>query len=130
MTRIRLFMRAAPFLLMLLLPMGAFAATPEKPVARVDTITASGGDGTLVIHVTGAVAGGGWKGVHLRPVRPHIPPGVYVVELVGTPPPDGTPVIEGLLPVSAELTVHGLRNKMGAVRGSSQGNEITTQLLN
>ena len=123
-------MRAAPFLLMFM-SLGAAAATPvEKPVARIDSITASGSDGTLVIHVTGAVAGGGWKGIHLRPVRPHIPPGVYVVELVGTPPPDGTPVIEGLLPVSADLTVHGLRNKMGSVRVSSQGNEITTQVLN
>jgi len=124
-------MSAAPFLLTLLLPAGAFAAAPvEKPVARVDSITTSGGDGTLIIHVTGAVPGGGWKGVHLRAVRPHIPPGVYVVELVGKPPPDGTPVIEGLIPVSAELTVHGLRNKMGAVRVSSQSNEITTQVLN
>lgn len=128
------FLMRAIFLtaVLLALPVCAMAApaAPEKPVARIDSLIATLRKGRVVIQATGAVMGGGWAHVTLRPVKPAPPadPHTLVVEFVGLPPPVNEAVIPGLVPVTASLTVRSRRG-MVAVRAVSAANEITTQIL-
>ena len=128
-------MRGAFFLTaaLLALPGAALAAAPvitDKPVARIDSLIATAKGGHITIHARGAVTGGGWKHVMLKPVKPNLPGDAHtlVVEFVAQPPPSNEAVIPGLLPVNAALTLKA-RKGLVSVRAISAANEITTQIL-
>jgi hypothetical protein len=117
----------------LALPIHAFAApaaATDKPVARIDGLIATTRAGHVVIQAKGAVTGGGWTHIALKPMKPTLPGDLHtiVVEFVGQPPPANQAVIPGLLPVVANLTVK-TRKGVVAVRAISAANEITTQIL-
>ena len=118
--------------LFLALPVHAMAAVvvPDKPVARIDSLIATSKSGRVMIQATGAVTGGGWTHIALKPVKPTLPADAHtmVVEFVGVPPPSGEAVISGLLPVAANLTLKSRKGAV-AVRAISAANEITTQIL-
>jgi len=135
-----LFMRAIVLTAMFLaLPVRAPAApvrattapvVADKPVARLDSLIATEKNGRILIQAKGAVTGGGWTHVALKPAKPTPPADTHtlVVEFVGVPPPPGEAVIPGLLPAVASLTVKARRGLV-AVRAISAANEITTQIL-
>ena len=118
--------------LFLALPVHAMAVvvTGDKPVARIDSLIATAKNGRILIQAKGAVTGGGWTHVALKPGKPTLPADAHtlVVEFVGSPPPPNEAVIPGLLPVAASLTVK-TRKGLVAVRAVSAANEITTQIL-
>ena len=119
--------------LVLALPVHAMAATAvvaEKPVARIDSLIATAKGGRITIQAKGAVTGGGWTHIALKPVKSTAPADAHtmVVEFVGMPPPSNEAVIRGLLPVAANLTLKS-RKGVVAVRAVSDANEITTQIL-
>ena len=116
--------------MLLALPVCAMAApvAPDKPVARIDSLTATLRKGRVVIQAKGAVMGGGWSHVSLKVVKTGSDPHTLVVEFVGLPPPANEAVIPGLVPVAASLTVPNRRGIV-AVRAVSDANEITTQIL-
>ena len=127
-------MRGAIFLtaVFLALPACAIAApvVTDKPVARIDGLVATAKGGRILIQARGAVMGGGWKGVTLRPVKPNLPTDAHtiVVEFVAQPPASNQAVIPGLLPVTAALSLK-TRKGVVSVRAVSAANEITTQIL-
>jgi hypothetical protein len=126
-------MRRLVFTAMILaLPMHAMAAAPvaDKPVARIDSLIATSQNGHIVIQAKGAVTGGGWTHIMLKPIKPPPPADAHttVVEFVGVPPAPNEAVIQGLLPVAANLTLKS-RKGIIAVRAISAANEITTQIL-
>jgi hypothetical protein len=135
-----LFMRAIVLTaLFLALPVHAMAApvrpaappaVPDKPVARIDSLIATAKNGRILIQAKGAVTGGGWTHIALKPAKPASPADAHtlVVEFVGIPPPPSEAVVPGLLPAAASLTVK-TRKGLVAVRAISAANEITTQIL-
>ena len=102
----------------------------DKPVARIDSLIATSKNGRVMIQAKGAVTGGGWTHIVLKPVKPTLPADArtMVVEFVGVPPLANEAVIHGLLPVAANLTLK-TRKGVVAVRAISAANEITTQIL-
>ena len=126
-------MRAILLTAMLLaLPAKAMAASAvtEKPVARIDSLIATEKGGRITIQAKGAVMGGGWIHVSLKPAKTNLPADAHtiVVEFVGQPPLANEAVIPGLLPVAAALSVKS-RKGVVAVRAVSAANDITTQIL-
>lgn len=124
---------ALPVHAMAAMPVHVMAATPtapDKPVARIDSLIATAKGRQIIIQAKGAVTGGGWTHVILKPVKPNLPADAHtmVVEFVGQPPPPTQAVIAGLLPVTANLTLK-TRKGVIAVRATSAANEITTQIL-
>ncbi len=126
-------MRGVLVLLRCLSALPARAASPiasDKPVARIDGLIATVKGRNIVIQARGAVMGGGWKHVTLKPVKPSLPGDAHtiILDFVAQPPPPNQAVIPGLLPVTATLTI---RNRKGivSVRAISAINEITTQIL-
>jgi hypothetical protein len=109
------------------LPAFAAAVTP-RPVARIDGLLASVSHGVIHIQAKGAVAGGGWKAPRLKAVKMPGNPHAIVVSFTALPPPTTAPVIQGLLPVTAALSVP-MRSGIVSVRAIAGGNEITTQIL-
>jgi len=106
------------------------AAVADKPVARIDSLIATSKAGRIIIQAKGAVTGGGWTHITLRPIKSTLPADAHtmVVEFVGVPPASNEAVIRGLLPVAASLTLKS-RKGIVAVRAVSDANEITTQIL-
>ena len=126
-------MRGALFLVAMLTPLPAHAATPvvtDKPVARIDGLIATAKGGSILVQARGAVMGGGWKHVALKPVKPSLPADAHTIVLafVAQPPASNEAVIPGLLPVTAAITVK-TRKGVVSVRVTSAINEITTQIL-
>lgn len=113
----------------LALPVRVMAAA-DKPVARIDSLIATIKSGHVIIQAKGAVTGGGWTHIVLKPMKPSLPADAHtmVVEFVGQPPPPNEAVIPGLLPVAANLTLK-TRKGLVTVRAISAANEITTQIL-
>ena len=127
------FMRAIVLTaLFLALPVRAMAApvAADKPVARLDSLIATLKGGRVTIQARGAVMGGGWTHIALKPIKPNLPADAHtlVVEFVGQPPPSNEAVIPGLLPATANLSLK-TRKGVVAVRAISAANEITTQIL-
>ena len=127
------FMRAIVLTaLFLAMPAHAMAAVvaADKPVARIDSLIATLRSGHVTIQAKGAVTGGGWTHIALKPLKPALPADAHsmVVEFVGQPPPSNEAVVPGLLPVTANLTLK-IRKGVVAVRAISAANEITTQIL-
>jgi len=110
--------------------MAAIAVVAEKPVARIDSLIATAKGGRVTIQAKGAVTGGGWTRIALKPIKSALPADAHtiVVEFVGVPPPSNEAVIRGLLPVAANLTLTS-RKGVITVRAVSDANEITTQIL-
>ena len=46
---------------------------PDKPIARIDSLIATAKGGQIIIQARGAVTGGGWKRVALKPIKPSLP---------------------------------------------------------
>src|SRR5262249_38112028 len=123
-------MRAIVFTaLFLALPVHAMAApvraaaTPvvaDKPNARTHRLIATSKGGRITIQAKGAVTGGGWTHIMLKPVKSTQAADAHtmVVEFVGVPPSANEAVIRGLLPVSANLTLKS-RKGIIAVRAVS-----------
>lgn len=99
-----------------------------KLIYKVDSVIATLAHGRLSIEAKGAVPSGGWKAATLKLVRAPADPHTIVVDFLATPPPSGAPVIQGMLPVSANLTVP-MRRGVVTVRAVSDANEMTTQIL-
>ena len=108
----------------------AAPAAADKPVARIDSLLATSKAGRVNIQAKGAVTGGGWTHVALKPIKTTLPADArtMVVEFVGQPPAPNEAVIPGLVPVTANLTLK-TRKGVVAVRAISAANEITTQIL-
>jgi hypothetical protein len=129
-------MRGATFLTAILLALPAYAATAatpvisDKPVARIDGLIATTKGGKITVQARGAVMGGGWKRVTLKPIKPTLPADAHtiVLEFVAQPPLSNEAAIPGLLPVTATVTVK-VRKGVVSVRAVSAINEITTQIL-
>jgi len=127
-------MRGAIFLTAVLLALacaGPVCAATERPVARIDRLTATEKNDHLTIEAQGAVMGGGWTHAALRVTRStqagdaH----VLVIEFVAEPPTANEAVIPGLLPASAALSLKVPRKGLVSVRVMAGENDITTQIL-
>ena len=82
--------------LFLALPAHAMAVVAaDKPVARIDSLIATVKNGHVAIQAKGAVTGGGWTHITLKPMKPSLPADAHtmVVEFVGQPPPANEAVI-------------------------------------
>ena len=126
-------MRGALFLMVVLTALPAHAAAPvvtDKPVTRIDGLTATAQGGNIIVQAHGAVTGGGWKHAALKPIKPSLPTDAHTIVLafVAQPPASNQAVIPGLLPVTATLTVKTHKGVV-SVRVTSAVNEITTQIL-
>jgi hypothetical protein len=109
-------------------PVRRAAPQPERPVYKVDSVIATLTKGKILVQVKGAVQSGGWKNPRLRLTRSPNDPHTLVVDFLATPPAPDAPVIQALLPVSAQ-TVLPRRKGVVAVRAVSDANEMTAQIL-
>lgn len=100
----------------------------DKLVYKIDSVIATVAHSHVSIAVRGAVLSGGWKTAKLKLIRSPADPHTIVVDFVALSPPAGTPVIQGLLPVSANAVVP-MRRGVVTVRVVSDANEMTTQIL-
>ena len=115
-------MRFFPLLIAALL--ATSAAQADKRVLRIDSLTASQKDGAILVQAKGAVPGGGWTKPHLHLV--HGDGHAVVLEFLATPPPSGMIVIDGLVPVTAMLSVKG---RATSIHVQAEENEITSQVV-
>lgn len=99
-----------------------------KRIYKVDSVIATLTAGRLFITAKGAVHSGGWKSAVLRLVRSPSDPHTIVVDFLATPPLPNAPVIQGLLPISANVVVPWRRGVV-TVRAAADANEMTTQIL-
>jgi hypothetical protein len=104
------------------------ARSAPKRIYKVDSVIATLTAGHLFITAKGAVHSGGWKGAMLKLVRSPSDPRTIVVDFLATPPPANAPVIQGLLPISANVVVP-MRRGVVTVRAAADANEMTTQIL-
>ena len=100
----------------------------DKLIYKIDGIIATVSHQIIHIQAKGAVPSGGWKGARLKLVRSPADPHVVVVDFLATPPSATLRVIQGLLPVSANMLVP-MRRGVVTVRVVSNANEITSQIL-
>ena len=115
-------MRFFPVLIAALLC--ASPALADKRVLRIDSLTAVQKDGAILVQAKGAVSSGGWTKPHLHLVRGD--GRTIMLEFLAAPPPPGMTVIDGLVPVSATLSVRG---RAVSVHVEAEDNEITSQVL-
>jgi len=116
-------MRFFPLLIAALVATSA-AQAADKRVLRIDSLTASQKDGAILVQAKGAVPGGGWTKPHLHLV--HGDGHAVVLEFLATPPPSGMIVIDGLVPVTAMLSVKG---RATSIHVQAEENEITSQVV-
>jgi hypothetical protein len=126
-------MRGIIFLGLMFLAPASHAAvpvSPDKPIARIDSLIATARGGQIHIQARGAVTSGGWKYATLKAMKPSLPADAHTIVLafVAQPPPSNQAVIPGLLPVAATIALK-TRKGMISVRVLSAANEITTQIL-
>ena len=100
------------------------ALAADKRVLRIDTLTASQKDGAILVQAKGAVPSGGWTKPHLHLVRGDNHS--VALEFLATPPPSGMIVIDGLVPVTATLSVKG---RATSIHVQAEENEITSQVV-
>ena len=96
----------------------------EKRVLRIDGLIASQKKGVITLQAKGAVQTGGWTKPRLRVM--HGDGHTITVEFLATPPPMGMPVIDALVPVTADVRVKG---RASSVHVLADQNEITSQVL-
>ena len=116
-------MRLFPLLLTALLSASP-ALAADKRVLRIDSLTASQKDGAVLVQAKGAVESGGWTKPHLHLL--HGDGHSLALEFLAAPPPPGMTVIDGLVPVTATLSVKG---HAVSVQVQADENEITSQVL-
>ena len=102
------------------------AQAMEKQVYRLDSVTAVAVAGGIQIQVRGAVRSGGWDNPRLKVLQ--VDGRTVVVEFLAQAPPSGTVVIQGLLPVSAQVTVKA-GSGVTSVRVEADANTVTAQVL-
>jgi len=100
------------------------ALAADKRVLRIDSLTASQKDGAILVQAKGAVSSGGWTRPHLHLV--HGNGHAVALEFLATPPPSGMIVIDGLVPVTATLSVKG---RATSIHVQADENEITSQVV-
>jgi hypothetical protein len=100
------------------------ALAADKRVLRIDSLTASQKDGAILVQAKGAVSSGGWTRPHLHLV--HGDGHTVVLEFLAAPPPSGMIVIDGLVPVTANLSVKG---RATSIHVQADENEITSQVV-
>ena len=100
------------------------ALAADKRVLRIDSLTASQKDGAILVQARGAVSSGGWTKPHLHLV--HGDGHSIVLEFLAAPPPAGMTVIDGLVPVTATLSVKG---RATSIHVQADENEITSQVV-
>lgn len=116
-----------PLLALMLLAASAVAAhATEKRVYRLDSVTAVAVKGGIQVQARGAVNSGGWGPVRLKLL--HSDAKNVVVEFLAQPPGAGAVVIQGLLPVSAQVTVKA-GGGVTSVRVVADANDVTAQVL-
>jgi hypothetical protein len=115
-------MRFSPLLIAALL--AASPALADKRVLRIDSLTATQKDGAILVQAKGAVSSGGWTKPHLHLL--HGDGHAVVLEFLATPPPPGMAVIDGLVPVTANLSVKG---RATSIHVQADENEITSQVV-
>jgi hypothetical protein len=119
-------MRRPALALLLLAATSVAAHATEKQVYRLDSVTAVAVPGGIQIQARGAVRSGGWSHPRLRVT--HMDAKSVVVEFLAKTPPADAAVIQGLIPVSAQVTVkagHGVTS----VRVEADANDVTAQVL-
>ena len=116
-------MRFFPVLIAALVA-AAPALAADKRVLRIDSMTASQKDGTILVQAKGAVSTGGWSKPHLRLL--HGDGHTMALEFVAAAPPPDMTVIDGLVPVTATLSVKG---RATSVHVQAEENEITSQVV-
>ncbi len=116
-------MRFFPLLIAALLAASS-ALAADKRVLRIDSLTASQKDGAILVQAKGAVATGGWSKPHLHLL--HGDGHSVSLEFLAAPPPPGMTVIDGLVPITATLSVKG---RAVSVHVEADENEITSQVL-
>jgi hypothetical protein len=119
-------MRRPALALLLLAATSVAAHATEKQVYRLDSVTAVAVKGGIQIQAKGAVRSGGWS--HPRLKITHIDAHTVIVEFLAQPPASGTVVIQGLLPVSAQVTVKA-GSGVTSVRVEADANDVTAQVL-
>lgn len=119
-------MRKTALAFLLLAASAATAQGAEAPVYRLDSVIATAVKGGIQIQAKGAVQGGGWKQVRLKVVKTAADS--IVLEFTGQPPAPDAVVIQGLLPVSAQVTLKA-GARVTSVRAVAEANEITAQVL-
>ncbi len=100
------------------------ALAADKRVLRIDSLTATQKDGAILVQAKGAVPSGGWTRPHLHLV--HGDAHSVVLEFLATPPPSGMTVVDGLVPVTATLSVKG---RATSIHVQADENEITSQVV-
>jgi hypothetical protein len=116
-------MRFFPLLIAALL-CAAPALAADKRVLRIDSLTASQKNGAILVVAKGAVSSGGWTKPHLHLVRGD--GRTIALEFLAAPPPQGMVVIDGLVPVTATLSVKG---RAVSIHVQAEENEITSQVV-
>ncbi len=101
------------------------AQASEKLVYRLDSVTAVAVPGGIQIQVQGAVRSGGWGNPRLKISQ--VEARTVVVEFLAQAPHPGTVVIQGLLPVSAQVTVKS-GSGVTSVRVEADANTVTAQV--
>ncbi|MFO1249023.1 MAG: hypothetical protein U1E93_12600 [Alphaproteobacteria bacterium] len=115
-------MRFLPLLIATLV--ASSPALADKRVLRIDSLTASQKDGAILVQAKGAVSSGGWTKPHLHVV--HGDGHSIQLEFLATPPPPGMVVIDGLVPVTANLSIKG---RATSIHVQADENEITSQVV-
>jgi len=104
----------------------AAAHAAEKQVHRLDSVIATAVRGGVQVQVKGAVTSGGWTQPRLKLLKNG--PDTVVLEFLAQPPGANAVVIQGLLPVSAQVTVK-TGSGVTSVRVEADANDITAQVL-
>ncbi len=112
--------------LFLLAASSVAAHATEKPVWRLDSVIATAVRGGVQVQVKGAVRSGGWS--HARLKLSHSDAHSIVLEFLAQPPAANTVVIQGLIPVSAQVTVKAGPG-VTSVRVEGDANTVTAQIL-
>ena len=116
-----------PTLAILVLAASTIAAqATEKPVYRLDSVTAVAVPGGIRIEARGAVRSGGWGNARLKVLQ--VDAKTVVVEFLAQAPAPNTVVIQGLIPVSAQVTVKA-GSGVTSVRVEADANDVTAQVL-
>ena len=102
------------------------AQATEKPVYRLDSVTAVAVPGGIQIQARGAVKSGGWNNARLKILQ--VESRTVAVEFLAQAPAPGTVVIQGLIPVSAQVTVKAGPG-VTSVRVEADANTVTAQVL-
>jgi hypothetical protein len=107
------------------------SAAPAAPklIYKVDSVSAKTVGRNLIVTANGAVNSGGWTSAHLRVSETHkAESDTEVIELLATPPPPSTVVVQALLPVTASATLALPPYGVIQVKVVAETNSVTTPI--